>query len=148
MLFNSWKAIGFAWCVCLLYALWRVQNFFILYVNFVLQVAAGATGLAQRALDEATKYSLERKTFGVPIADHQVGLRGSDTALVMPWLRWLVTGLSRHTAAVSIGQSTSVLWWTKWHWDVFCSTTSVFPLASFHQCSILIHSPVINTVWS
>ncbi|XP_019866505.1 probable medium-chain specific acyl-CoA dehydrogenase, mitochondrial [Aethina tumida] len=34
-------------------------------------VAAGAVGLAQRALDEATKYSLERKTFGVPIAHHQ-----------------------------------------------------------------------------
>lgn len=34
-------------------------------------VAAGATGLAQRALDEATKYSLERKTFGRLIADHQ-----------------------------------------------------------------------------
>ncbi|KAG5669392.1 hypothetical protein PVAND_017279 [Polypedilum vanderplanki] len=34
-------------------------------------VAAGATGLAQRAYDEALKYSLERKTFGVPIAQHQ-----------------------------------------------------------------------------
>ncbi|CAH2311059.1 medium-chain specific acyl- dehydrogenase, mitochondrial [Pelobates cultripes] len=34
-------------------------------------VAAGAVGLAQRALDEATKYSLERKTFGRFIAEHQ-----------------------------------------------------------------------------
>lgn len=34
-------------------------------------VAAGATGLAQRCLDESIKYSLERKTFGVPIAQHQ-----------------------------------------------------------------------------
>ncbi|GFR29818.1 probable medium-chain specific acyl-CoA dehydrogenase, mitochondrial [Trichonephila clavata] len=34
-------------------------------------VAASATGLAQRALDEATKYSLERKNFGVRIAEHQ-----------------------------------------------------------------------------
>lgn len=34
-----------------------------------LQVAAGATGLAQRALDEATKYALERKTFGKLIAE-------------------------------------------------------------------------------
>ncbi|XP_050520974.1 probable medium-chain specific acyl-CoA dehydrogenase, mitochondrial [Daktulosphaira vitifoliae] len=34
-------------------------------------VAAGAVGLAQRALDEATKYSLERKAFGVSIASHQ-----------------------------------------------------------------------------
>lgn len=31
-------------------------------------VACGANGLAWRALDEATKYSMERKTFGVPIA--------------------------------------------------------------------------------
>ena len=35
-------------------------------------VAAGATGLAQRALDEATKYAMERKTFGKPIMAHQV----------------------------------------------------------------------------
>jgi acyl-CoA dehydrogenase len=34
-------------------------------------VAAGATGLSQRAYDEALKYSMERKTFGVPIAQHQ-----------------------------------------------------------------------------
>uniref|UniRef100_A0A914I5C0 Medium-chain specific acyl-CoA dehydrogenase, mitochondrial n=1 Tax=Globodera rostochiensis TaxID=31243 RepID=A0A914I5C0_GLORO len=34
-------------------------------------VAALAVGLAARALDEASKYSLERKTFGVPIAQHQ-----------------------------------------------------------------------------
>ncbi|KAM4551958.1 medium-chain specific acyl-CoA dehydrogenase, mitochondrial [Odontesthes bonariensis] len=34
-------------------------------------VAAGATGLAQRALDEATSYALERRTFGKLIAEHQ-----------------------------------------------------------------------------
>lgn len=34
-------------------------------------VACSAVGLAQRCLDEATAYSLERKTFGVPIAAHQ-----------------------------------------------------------------------------
>ena len=34
-------------------------------------VAAGAVGLAQRCLDEALKYSLERRTFGVPIVSHQ-----------------------------------------------------------------------------
>ena len=34
-------------------------------------VAAGALGLAQRALDEATKYAQERKTFGTPIINHQ-----------------------------------------------------------------------------
>ncbi|XP_054155348.1 medium-chain specific acyl-CoA dehydrogenase, mitochondrial-like [Oppia nitens] len=34
-------------------------------------VGATAIGLAQRALDEATKWSFERKTFGVPINRHQ-----------------------------------------------------------------------------
>ncbi|KAM9244389.1 medium-chain specific acyl-CoA dehydrogenase, mitochondrial [Dugong dugon] len=35
------------------------------------EIAAGAVGLAQRALDEATKYALERKTFGKPLTEHQ-----------------------------------------------------------------------------
>lgn len=34
-------------------------------------VAAGAVGLAQRAFEEATKYSMERKTFGKLICEHQ-----------------------------------------------------------------------------
>lgn len=34
-------------------------------------VGAGALGVAQRALDEAVKYSQERETFGVPIYQHQ-----------------------------------------------------------------------------
>lgn len=38
-------------------------------VTNAMQVAAGATGLAQRALEEATNYALERKTFGKVIAE-------------------------------------------------------------------------------
>ena len=34
-------------------------------------IAAGATGVIRRALDESRTYALERKTFGVPIAQHQ-----------------------------------------------------------------------------
>ncbi|EHB08863.1 Medium-chain specific acyl-CoA dehydrogenase, mitochondrial [Heterocephalus glaber] len=34
-------------------------------------VAAGVVGLAQRALGEATKYALERKTFGKLLEEHQ-----------------------------------------------------------------------------
>ena len=34
-------------------------------------IAAGAAGIIRRALDESSKYALERKTFGVPIAQHQ-----------------------------------------------------------------------------
>lgn len=34
-------------------------------------IAAGAAGLIRRCLEESRKYALERKTFGVPIAQHQ-----------------------------------------------------------------------------
>lgn len=34
-------------------------------------IAAGAAGVIRRALDESKNYALERKTFGVPIAQHQ-----------------------------------------------------------------------------
>jgi alkylation response protein AidB-like acyl-CoA dehydrogenase len=34
-------------------------------------IAAQAVGIAQRAFDEATAYSLQREQFGVPISDHQ-----------------------------------------------------------------------------
>ena len=34
-------------------------------------IAAGAAGIIRRALEESRNYSLERKTFGVPIAQHQ-----------------------------------------------------------------------------
>src|SRR5262249_27251975 len=35
-------------------------------------IAASATGLMRRALDESINYARERKTFGVPIAQHQL----------------------------------------------------------------------------
>ncbi|EDQ85008.1 uncharacterized protein MONBRDRAFT_29714 [Monosiga brevicollis MX1] len=54
------------------------------------EVGAGAVGLAQRALDEATKYSLERKTFGVPIAKHQaVAHMLADMEINTQAARWL-----------------------------------------------------------
>jgi acyl-CoA dehydrogenase len=34
-------------------------------------IAAGCAGIIRRALDESGRYALERKTFGVPIAQHQ-----------------------------------------------------------------------------
>jgi acyl-CoA dehydrogenase len=34
-------------------------------------IAAGAAGIIRRSLEESRRYSLERKTFGVPIAQHQ-----------------------------------------------------------------------------
>ncbi|NWW82567.1 ACADM protein, partial [Climacteris rufus] len=48
------------------------RNFCFFYsVLYSIQVAAGAVGLAKRALDEATRYALERKTFGKAIVEHQ-----------------------------------------------------------------------------
>jgi len=45
-------------------------------------VAAAAVGVCQRALDEATKYALERKTFGTAIINHQaVGQILADMAI-------------------------------------------------------------------
>jgi len=54
-------------------------------------VAAGATGLAQRALDEATKYSLQRKTMGTEIANHQaIAFILADMAVSVDAARHLV----------------------------------------------------------
>lgn len=61
-------------------------------------MAAGATGLAQRALYEATRYALERKTFGVPIAHHQA------VAFIL--------------ADMSIGVETARLAWQRSAWMV------------------------------
>ena len=63
-----------------------------------LKVASGARGLAQRALDEATKYAMERHTFGVPIAKHQ---------LVMKML-----------AEMAIGIETARLAWMRASWEI------------------------------
>ncbi|GAA5949805.1 hypothetical protein JCM3765_007697 [Sporobolomyces pararoseus] len=55
-------------------------------------VASGAVGLAQRCLTEATKYAHDRKTFGVPIIQHQaIGTMlaemaiGTETARMAVW---------------------------------------------------------------
>lgn len=51
-------------------------------------VASSATGLAQRALDEATNYALERKAFGVPIIAHQaIGFLLADMAIAVETAR-------------------------------------------------------------
>ena len=44
--------------------------------------AAGAVGVAQRALDEATKYAKERKSFGKPIGSYQgIGFKLANMAM-------------------------------------------------------------------
>ncbi|KAL8602081.1 hypothetical protein ACOMHN_007351 [Nucella lapillus] len=47
-------------------------------------VAAGAVGLAQRALDEAMRYSMERKSMGKSICEHQaVAFMLADMAIII-----------------------------------------------------------------
>ncbi|XP_072376463.1 medium-chain specific acyl-CoA dehydrogenase, mitochondrial-like [Diabrotica undecimpunctata] len=76
-------------------------------------VAAGAIGLAQRALDEATKYSMERKTFGVPIAKHQaVAFTLADMAIGIETSRlaciksaWEIDNGIKNTLTASIAKA-------------------------------------------
>jgi acyl-CoA dehydrogenase len=61
-------------------------------------IAAGASGLIRRALDESRKYSLERKTFGQPIANYQaVQFMIADMAIAYESTRLLC-----HKAAWSV----------------------------------------------
>jgi acyl-CoA dehydrogenase len=54
-------------------------------------IAAGAAGLIRRALDESRAYALERKTFGVPIAQHQaVQFMLADMAIAYETTRLLL----------------------------------------------------------
>merc|ERR1719399_1400532 len=63
-------------------------------------VASGAVGLARRAMDEAVQYAAERKTMGVPIAQHQaVSFMIADMAIGIEAARGLV-----HKSAYEIDQ--------------------------------------------
>jgi acyl-CoA dehydrogenase len=61
-------------------------------------IAAGAAGLIRRALDESRAYAVERKTFGVPIAQHQavqfmiaeMGISYETTRLLYQKAAWSV----------------------------------------------------------
>ncbi|XP_076649087.1 medium-chain acyl-CoA dehydrogenase [Halictus rubicundus] len=77
-------------------------------------VAAASVGLAQRALDEATKYSLERKTFNKPIAEHQA--------------------VSFMLADMLIGVETARLAWMKAAWAADNGLPSATQLASIAKC--------------
>jgi acyl-CoA dehydrogenase len=76
-------------------------------------VAAAATGLARRALDEAVKYAGERMTFGQPIYQHQgVGFILADmkiraeAARDLAWkAAWLVDNGKRNTTEAAIAKA-------------------------------------------
>ncbi len=63
-------------------------------------IAAGALGVIRRALDESKNYALERKTFGVPIAQHQA----IQFMLAEMAIKYEATRLLCHKAAWSIDQ--------------------------------------------
>jgi len=75
-------------------------------------VAAGAVGIAQRALDEATKYATERKTFGTAIINHQaVNFMLADMAIGVESSRlcymksaWMADNGERNTYYASIAK--------------------------------------------
>ncbi len=48
--------------------------------KIISQVAAGAVGLARRAMDESIAYATQRKTMGAPIAHHQVEISANISA--------------------------------------------------------------------
>ena len=75
-------------------------------------VAAGATGLIRACLDASVKYATERKTFGVPIGEHQlvkemIAQMVSDyDAARLLWLRagWLKNEGKRNTRETSLAK--------------------------------------------
>ncbi len=75
-------------------------------------VAAGATGLIRACLDASVKYAKERKTFGVPIGEHQlvkemIAQMVSDyDAARLLWLRagWMKNQGARNTRETSLAK--------------------------------------------
>ncbi len=63
-------------------------------------IAAGAAGVIRRALEESRAYSLERKTFGVPIAQHQA----IQFMLAEMAIAYETTRLLYHKAAWAVDQ--------------------------------------------
>ncbi|ODM86739.1 putative medium-chain specific acyl-CoA dehydrogenase, mitochondrial [Orchesella cincta] len=76
-------------------------------------VAAGAVGVGQRALDEATKYALQRKTFGTEIINHQavahmlaeMAINVEVSRLIMYRSAWEIDQGRRNTYYASIAKA-------------------------------------------
>jgi acyl-CoA dehydrogenase len=76
-------------------------------------IAAGACGLMRRALEESVAYALERKTFGVPIAQHQMvqamiaemGIAYEATHLLMLKAAWMIDHGSRNSLVASYAKA-------------------------------------------
>lgn len=76
-------------------------------------IGAGACGLMRRALEESIAYALERKTFGVPIAEHQMvqaliaemGIRYEATRLLVHKAAWQIDQGGRNSLVASYSKA-------------------------------------------
>ena len=76
-------------------------------------IGAGACGLMRRAMEESIAYALERKTFGVPIAEHQMvqamiaemGIRYEATRLLVWKAAWQIDRGGRNSLVASYSKA-------------------------------------------
>jgi len=76
-------------------------------------IGAGACGLMRRALDESVAYALERKTFGVPIAEHQMvqamiaemAIKYEATRLLVLKSAWMIDQGDRNSLVASFSKA-------------------------------------------
>ena len=76
-------------------------------------IGAGACGLMRRALEESIAYALERKTFGVPIAEHQMvqaliaemGIKYEATRLLVWKSAWQIDQGGRNSLVASYSKA-------------------------------------------
>jgi acyl-CoA dehydrogenase len=76
-------------------------------------IAAGACGLMRRAMDESARYALERKAFGVAIAQHQavqfmlaeMAMKYEATRLLMLKAAWMIDHASKSSIVSSYAKA-------------------------------------------
>ncbi|RLB48972.1 MAG: acyl-CoA dehydrogenase [Deltaproteobacteria bacterium] len=76
-------------------------------------IGAGACGLIRRGLEESIAYALERKTFGVPIAEHQMvqamiaemGIKYEATRLLVHKSAWQIDQGGRNSLVASYSKA-------------------------------------------
>ena len=76
-------------------------------------IGAGACGLMRRALDESVAYALERKTFGVPISEHQMvqamiaemAIKYEATRLLVLKSAWMIDQGDRNSLVASFSKA-------------------------------------------
>ncbi len=77
-------------------------------------VAAGATGLIRACLDASVKYSLERKTFGVPIGQHQLVkemIADMQASFEIARLLWLKAGWCKNQGLRNTKETSLAKWY-------------------------------------